>query len=773
MAGSPRRLRPLARRVAGVYAAVCVVLWPVPVFSVLHAESSAVLAGAGCVAAALTSAGAFARGEGLGAVARVQLGALAVPLALMTATLLWRPNCGYLLGLGLFAALVPPSVLFGTGVAYAATGWRLGWPRATLTVALAAVAVGGVLWSLLLHPQLFVYNPVFGGVLGPIYDQELAIRPGLWASAAQTLLLSVGLVALGAWRRTRDRAAVRLGVVAALAVVASAALAGPLGIVQTERGIRARLSAEVDLGPVVLHLDPETTPAQRRRLAQDVLYRFETLAEALGVAPRQPVQVYLYPDPDTKAALVGSRETSVVPVWLPAPQVHMLADQVPASLGHEMVHVLAREFGMPVVRASPAVGLVEGLAVALEPPDGLPSPGAQVRAGVALAAGGLSAQAGGVPDPAAAVHATMSPGGFWTSRAGLAYTANGAFVRWLLDTRGPAPLRRAYRSGRFEPAYGASLAQLADEWAADLLRQPVDPEAVAVARWRFSRPSLFEVRCPHHVPAAVRLARDGWASWEHGQTARASALFEAAVRRDPWRLDALRGRLQTRLALGERVDDDLRLARALADSLPEPQALAHLADLRRLAGGDADALYRAAADSLAPVDALGRLLLARRARMDRGVLRAWLAAAPETVPKTVRRRAPVLAALAHAQADRPAQAWAVARTWCVPSLGETPEHARVLRWLQARTAARAGATAASAALLGGLADAFAEAGPRSYAPLVRDDARRARWQARAAAQRPAIFPDPPPAPDDLAPDCPRARTAAGGDRRAARLRPAR
>ena len=745
---------------AGVYAVTGLLLWPVPVFGVLHAESSAVVAGVGCLTAALTSAGAFRRGRTVRAVARVQLGALAVPLAMLTVSMAWRPNCGYFQGLGLFLVLVPPSVLFGLAAAYAVTGWPVRWPRATLAVGLAAVAVGGVLWDLLLHPQLFVTSHVFGGVLGPIYDQELAVRPGLWAAKGQTLLWAVLLLALGAWCRTRNRTSVRLGAATALALAASYMLAGPLGIVQTERGLRARLSARVDLGPVVLHLDPATGPAERDRLAEEVLYRFDTLAEALGVRPDHAVDVYLYPDADTKAALIGSRETSVVPVWLPTPQVHMLADQVPGSLGHEMVHVLAREFGTPVVRASPAVGLVEGLAVALEPPDGLPSAAAQVRAGVALAAGGLSDQAGGVADPAGVVRATMSPGGFWTSRAGVAYTVNGAFVRWLLDTRGPAPLRRAYRTGRFEPAYGASLDALAAEWAADLVRQPVDPEAVAVARWRFSRPSLFEVRCPHWVPADQRLARAGAQAWEDGDLDAAAASFEKSVIASPYNLGALDGRLRTRLARGARVTGrDLRLAQALADSLPEPGPLRHLADLHRLADGRGGALYRAAAGSLAPIDALGRLLLARRARMDRGVLRAWLAAPPDSVPGALRQRAPVLAALADAQADRPAQAWAGARTWCVPRLGATPEHDRVLRWLQAQVAWRAGAAATSARLLDGLADEFERLGPHSYAPLARDAQRRIAWYARARGRRPAIFTSPPTAPDDLAPDCPRARTA--------------
>ena len=412
-------------------------------------------------------------------------------------------------------AMVPPSVLWGTALAWAATGAGVRWPRLTVAVGVAAVAVGGVLWDLLLHPQLFTYSAVFGGVLGPIYDAELAVRPGLWAAKAQTLLAAVGLLAAGTWARSRGRRAGRLAVAAGAAVAASVALAGPLGIVQTPGGIERRLSTRLDLGPVVLHLDPETSPAERRRLADEALFRFETLAAALGVRPPVPVEVYLYPDADTKAALIGSRQTSVVPVWLATPQVHMLADQVSRSLGHEMVHVLAREFGAPVVRASPAIGLVEGLAVALEPPDGLPSPAALVRAGAVL-----GDDAGGLDDPAGAVRATMSPGGFWSGRAGVAYTANGAFVGWLLDRYGPGPLRQAYRTGRFQDAYGRSLDALTSEWAADLARQPVDPEAVAVARWRFTRPSLFEVRCPHWVPPADRLARAGGEAWEQGTRAR-------------------------------------------------------------------------------------------------------------------------------------------------------------------------------------------------------------------------------------------------------------
>ena len=100
----------------------------------------------------------------------------------------------------------------------------------------------------------------------------------------------------------------------------------------------------------------------------------------------------------------------------------MLASEVGRSLGHEMAHVVAREFGMPVLRASPAVGLVEGLAVAVEPPDGLPAPEALVAA--ALDAAGRRRWADA--DPAA------------RRRARCSRSASGAGAR---PSRTPRPAR--------------------------------------------------------------------------------------------------------------------------------------------------------------------------------------------------------------------------------------------------------------------------------------------------------------------------------------------
>ena len=745
-AGRARGWRPrgLGARLAAAYAAVCLALWPFPVFGLLHAESSAVVAGAGCLLAAATTSRAR---PDLATSIRRHLAALGVPLAMLTATLLWRPNCAYLDGLGLFLILVPPSVLFGVGLGAVVSAAGLRWPRATAVLVVLGVALVGVVADLRFHPQLFTYSHVFGGVLGPIYDEELAVRPGLFAAKAQTLLWAVALLCYAAWRTERRASSMRTGLVAVVALGASYVAAPALGIIQTEAGIERVLSRRVDLGPVVLHLDPGTPDAEVRRLADEALYRFESLSSALEVDLEDAVDVYLYPDPDTKAALIGSRTTSVVPVWLLTPQVHMLADEVGRSLAHELVHVLAREFGMPVIGASPAIGLVEGLAVALEPPDGWPPPTALVVAGRAV-------ETDAIQDPAAAVRATMSPGGFWTSRAGVAYTANGAFVRWLLDTFGPGPVKAAYRTGRFKDVFGRDLEALTQTWADSLAALEGDPEAVAVSEWIFSRPSLFEVRCPHHVPPAVRLAREGGERWESGDLEAAHDAYRAAVAADPLRLVALEGELGTRLALGAGVlEADAARAQAMTDTLATPATLAHRADVEALLGRPSSRLYQGALDSLSAVDAVGRVVLRRRAALEVGVLRALLSAPPNKVPGAVLEADPIVAALRLASLDRPVEAWRLARAWCPAGL----EDAHVLRFLQARIAYRADAFDTAAGLYDGLEGAFRRLGPRSFAALVEDDVRRLEWR-QSRPRTPSIFAVSPTVPDALAscaPDRPR------------------
>jgi Tfp pilus assembly protein PilF len=618
--------------VAAVYAALCVGLWPVPLLGLLHVESSAVVAGVGFFASGLAALSLFRRGEALGPVLGRLVALLVVPLGLLLASMLWRPNCGWAQGLGLFAVFTVPSVVLAVALAWAldaAVRRRRTW---FVAVGLAVAALP-VLWDLGLHPQFYTYNHVWGGVLGPIYDEELAVRPGLFWFRGLTLLWAAALGLFGArLRMGRGEARPQAARATAGALLLAVGLIGlayafapRLGFNTPGWLIRERLGGHLATERFDIYYDPASlSPGELRVIADAHAYRYHQLWKALGVDVDERIATYLYPDAATKAALTGARQTSVAPVWLPRPQMHLLLSRFDASFGHELVHVFSREFGLPVLRASLAVGLVEGLAVALEPPDGLPPPDARVASATRYRddAGLL----GGTPGEAVA--ARLSPLGFWTGRGAVSYTTAGSFVRYLYRTYGPAPLRTVYATGDFERAYGVPLDTLAAAWEADVLAQPPDPEADELVARVFTRPSLFEQRCPHWVEPWKRAYRAGLRALAAGDADEAERLLERALADEPAQPSVLAtwGRVMLAQGRAARVVKRLEAAVAEADTLAEATLWARLGDAYALSGDGAaaDSAYERALAATPTYQRSSRAVLALRKRAEEEALAGLL-----------------------------------------------------------------------------------------------------------------------------------------------------
>ena len=487
----------MKRYVWGAYGLLGLALWPVPVLNVLQVEAAAVVAAVAYVVGGWAAVVQFRREESFWRVLAHQETALVVPLGLLTVAQFWAPNCTYAEGL-LFYLLFPVvTVVLAVAVAYAVTGVRALPAVPTLVGIGIVVSVAGPMYDLGFHPQFYTYNHVFGGVLGPIYDEQLAVRPGLFWFRGLTLLWAVWAVLVGRWARAQGGLVPALGV---LAVIAAAyGWAVPLGFNTSEEALQERLGGHVRTAHVDVYYDSTRHPRRAMEaLAADHEAYYDHIHDRLGLSEGEGpdrVQSYIYPNPDVKAQLTGARTTSVSPVWLGTPQVHLLRSRADASLGHELAHVFSRPYGLPGLRASWSPGLVEGWAVALEPPSSYPSPDDLVR--VATATDTTDA----LSLTADALAARLTPWGFWTGRGAVSYATMGSFVGYLLDRYGPARLRAVYAWGQFEAVYGRPLEQLVKGWAASLAQQPLVARAAhGVVTRQFSRPSLFETECPHYVP---------------------------------------------------------------------------------------------------------------------------------------------------------------------------------------------------------------------------------------------------------------------------------
>ena len=610
--------------VAVVYVLLCLALWPVPLLGLLHVESSAVVAGVGFFASGLAALALFRQGVGLRFVLGRMEALLLVPWALLTLSLLWRPNCGYGQGLLLFVVFTGPSVALAVALAFAIDAWRWTWRRTGFVAVGLAVALLPVLYDLGLHPQFYTYNHVWGGVLGPIYDEELAVRPGLFWFRALTLLWAAALVLVGrraiarreppSAKRNRWTGWALLGCVALLGL--GYVLGPQLGIITTGAQIRNRLGGHLATERFDIYYDPASLSAAELRVIADAhAYRYHQIREALDIDVPERITTYLYPDAATKAALTGAGLTSVAPVWLPRPQMHLLATRFDDSFAHELVHVFSREFGLPVLRASLAVGLVEGLAVALEPPEGLPGPDARVAA----AARYRDAEGMLVGPLGEAVASRLSPLGFWTGRGAVSYTTAGSFVRYLYATYGAEPLRAVYARGDFERAYGVPLDTLAAAWEASVMAAPPDVEAEDLVARVFTRPSLFERRCPHWVEPWKRAYRAGLAAFAAGDPDEAQAQFDRALADVPTQPAVLSAWGWLALARGESQSVIERLTAALteADSLADSGVWGRLGDALTLADrrAAADSAYAHALAATPRYQRSARALLRLRARL--------------------------------------------------------------------------------------------------------------------------------------------------------------
>ena len=587
-----------------LYAVLGAALWPVPLLNVLHAESAAVMALATFFVAGTAALRRFAGGGGIRQVLLEQGMAVAVLLPVSAVPMLWAPNCAYETGLFFFALF--PGVTLVFSVAVAALLSRLSNRRRIRLAGLVGtglvVSVVGPLYDLGLHPQFYTYNHVFGGVLGPIYDEQLAVRPGLFVFRGLTLLWAGVLFGAARWigpdRPSRwTRGATLAGLAAIVGITVFPARAG---INTTHAHLQQHLDGHHRTAHVDLYYEPEAMgEKEAQTLAADLESDYRRMAGLLNVEASEVgrVAAYVYPSPHVKGRLTGARRTSVSPVWLARPQLHLLRDRFEASASHELAHVFSRPFGLPVLNASWAVGLVEGWAVALEEPAGQLAPDDLVAVSAETGTKtSLEARADGITR-------MLSPWGFWTGRGAVSYATMGSFVSYLLDAYGAGPLKQVYARANFRSAYGKSVTVLAHEWAASLRQQPVVSVAARdLVQRQFTRPSLFETTCPHYVPAYRRKAQEAQRVLAEGDTTRAVRLWKESVAQEPRFVASHTDLARVHLATG-RLAEAGEVLVSLLDRIEPPHppaALIRLADVRghQGRGRTADSLYRTALRNL-------------------------------------------------------------------------------------------------------------------------------------------------------------------------------
>jgi tetratricopeptide (TPR) repeat protein len=555
------------RIAAVIYAAIAVVSTQVPLLNYLGYEFSALIALSGSIIAGFAAiarmtpdiripAGddppvrlaAIFRSFGETLTANGLL--LFIPLAVISVNALFVKNCSFADGLAFYLLLPAVSVVFATALGFFVTA-HYRHPRMMFLAYCAAMIAYSVALGYF-TPAIFSYNFLYGFFPGLSYDELLPLTNTLLLFRLFTLLAGValawmswvlvvdtdpeettlhkgvkllaGLVVPG--RRTRTGALV-LTLAFFTVQRATFGFESPAGYIQAELGGRWETEhftiyyspASIDTGEIA-------------RIGREHEFQLLQIAKAFTLPIRARLASYVYPDAETKQRLIGAGTTDFSKPW--RGEIHIARQSVDGTLKHELVHAVAAPFGIPVLHISTSIGLIEGLAMAV---DGRWGNRTLHEYAAALI------EFGAAPD----IRGSMGLRGFATQSSTVSYVMAGSFCRYLIDRFGMRMMMQVYRTADYRKVYGRSLESLLAEWRHYLDRIPLDQVDGDGIDAYFRRPPMAAKVCPRVVARRNELARRAFAGKEY---AVAESLYHASYV-DGQSLEALGGELASSLRQGK------------------------------------------------------------------------------------------------------------------------------------------------------------------------------------------------------------------------------
>lgn len=419
---------------------------------------------------------------------------LLIPLVIISANALFVKNCSFQHGLMLFALIPLPAVVFTHALALLLCVGLKGWWRTWFVISWIGILLHIVIVTMS-GPQIFAFNPIPGFFPGLTYDETLNVLDRLLLYRVGTLgaSLVLFLLAVVAGRRAAaspsnhaspvKASSWELPVAGTLSVclVMMWFFSDRLALSSSDDHIRDELGGVVETDHfVIVFPDTMVKGREREHLIQLHEFYFQEIAHFLRVNASRKITSYLYASPEQKGRLMGAGRTNLAKPWLS--EVHLNLGDVGEVLKHELVHVMAAEFGFPFLRVGVNSGLIEGLAVAAE----------QVEYHEHVHRLAAMAFAIGIdPD----MESLFSLTGFMKVHPGISYVMAGSFSRFLIDRFGVQRYKLVYQFGSFETAYNRQLPALLEQWRRFLGRYELNDADRDKARYVFQRPSIFAKEC--------------------------------------------------------------------------------------------------------------------------------------------------------------------------------------------------------------------------------------------------------------------------------------
>ncbi len=499
----------------------------------------------------------------------------------------WGGLSGFLLGPGIGA------VLGGAwGVAVGEIARTRKWKKtiATILAILGPLAGAAIsVWRFYSSPMIFAFDPFVGYFSGTLYDTVIDGGSALLSYRAGSIAIVISALCLAS---TLERSAnglrfeapsrslyVRAGVAAALflGVAIETACGDKLGHWSTSSTITRELGGLRHGARCDAVFPTSVSDEDAALLVKDCDEEIREVEESLGTHGPARITEFFFKYAQEKKRLMGAADTYIAKPWRDEVYLQIATYPHPV-LGHEIAHVVAGSFGRGPFRIAgslgglfPNPGLIEGVAVATSPDE-------DELTDLEWAAAMKKRNA--LP-PMSKIFSTS----FLGQSAQKSYTLAGAFIRWVIATKGVATVRDWYSGASIEDLFGKSWSAIDSDFRASLDSITLPAAAEAYVASKFERPSVFGRKCPHEVDA---LKKNADTCRDAHQLARARELYDDALALDPNEHAAMLARAVMEMRYGdEKKGRGEALAIASDEKMPlatRHKALDAIADDDLLAG---------------------------------------------------------------------------------------------------------------------------------------------------------------------------------------------
>lgn len=357
-----------------------------------------------------------------------------------------------------------------------------------------------------LEPQLFVYNSFIGFFPGLVYDEELYISSSLILYRLSIIAQSIIFISLAnIFYQLQNNLSIKekikkIEYIRSLPILISFVFLVVFYFYKNELGIAADKDYVISsLGKtrktenfIIYYSDKNIDDSKITNIAKQHEFYLKKICRQLQINFNDKIESFIYPDAETKYSLIGAKYTIVSKPWLK--QIHLNEDTFEQVLKHELVHIVAGEVGIPILKIGRSAALIEGLAMAIEWDWGYRT---------------LHEYSAGIVNliPQIKFENILSTTNFISTNHNISYVLSGSFIKYIIETYGIQKVKEVYSSGNWEKATGQNIETLIEDWKTYITKRYYSKEDSTIINYTFKRQAIFHKVCARVIANLNEKAR--------------------------------------------------------------------------------------------------------------------------------------------------------------------------------------------------------------------------------------------------------------------------